>query len=118
MYGGSDGDELHGGDGPDRVSGNKGPDDVSGGEGSDSLYGGWGADRVFGGNGDDELHALAPDGDVDLLQCGPGRDKAWILREERARTQVVGCETVYVVVEVSPDQNEGENADADTEADG
>jgi hypothetical protein len=34
------------------------------------------------------------------------------------RAQVVGCEIVHVVVEVSPDQNEGGNADADTEGDG
>ena len=79
LKGGSDSDQVNGGDGPDRASGNKGADDVSGGEGDDSLFGGWGADRVYGGSGNDELHALAADGDVDLLQCGPGRDKAWVL---------------------------------------
>ena len=118
LYGGSDSDRVNGGNGNDRASGNKGPDDVSGGDGNDSLFGGWGADRVFGGSGNDELHALAPDGDVDLLQCGPGHDKAWILRSERPQTQVGGCEVIYVVDVVSPDQDEGENADADTEADG
>ena len=86
-------------------------------DGNDSLYGGWGSDRVFGGSGNDELHALAPDGDPDLLNCGPGSDKAWVLRAERPRTQLVGCETVFVVDGPSPDQDEGENADADTEAD-
>jgi Ca2+-binding RTX toxin-like protein len=118
LYGGSDSDEVSGGDGDDRVSGNKGPDDVSGGNGDDSLYGGWGADRVFGGYGNDELHALAADGDVDLLQCGPGHDTAWILRSERARTQVVGCEVIYVVDVLTPEQSDDENADADSEADG
>ncbi len=88
-----------------------------GGDGNDSLYGGWGPDRVFGGSGNDELHALAPDGDPDLLNCGPGNDKAWVLRAERPRTQLVGCETVFVVDGPSADQDEGENADADTEAD-
>ena len=117
LKGGSDSDRVNGGDGPDRASGNKGADDVSGGEGDDSLFGGWGADRVYGGSGNDELHALAADGDVDLLQCGPGRDKAWVLRAERPRTQIVGCEVIYLVDVVSPDQEEGENADADTEAD-
>ncbi len=41
---------------------------VHGGDGNDSLFGGWGADRVFGGSGNDELHALAPDGEPDLLE--------------------------------------------------
>jgi Ca2+-binding RTX toxin-like protein len=118
LYGGSDSDRVNGGDGSDRLSANKGNDDVSGGNGDDTLYGGWGADRVYGGWGNDELHSLAADGDVDLLQCGPGRDKAWILRAERARTQVVGCEVVYVVDVLDPVQEQEENTDADTEADG
>ena len=118
LYGGSDSDEVNGGDGNDRAAGNRGPDDVSGGDGNDSLYGGWGADRVFGGPGSDELHALAADGDVDLLQCGPGRDTAWILRSERRITQVVGCEFVYLVDVLTQEQADEENTDADTEADG
>jgi Ca2+-binding RTX toxin-like protein len=118
LYGGSDADQVLGGNGNDRGAGNKGPDSVQGGDGNDSLFGGWGADRVLGGSGNDELHALAPDGDPDLLNCGPGNDKAWVLRAERPRTQLVGCETVYVVEAATPDQDEGENADADTEADG
>jgi hypothetical protein len=73
---------------------------------------------VFGGRGNDELHALATDGDPDLLHRGPCHDKAWVLRAERPRTQIVGCEVIYVVDVLAPDQQEGENADADTEADG
>ncbi len=107
-----------GGNGNDRGAGNRGSDVVHGGDGDDSLYGGWGPDRVFGGSGNDELHALAADGDPDLLNCGPGNDKAWVLRGERPRTQLVGCEVVFVVDAPSSDQDEGENADADTEADG
>jgi len=118
LYGGSDSDGVRDGDGDDRAAGNRGPDDVSGGYGDDSLYGGWGADRVFGGPGSDELHALAADGDVDLLQCGTGRDTAWILRSERRITQVVGCEVVYLVDVLSREQADEENTDADTEADG
>jgi len=64
------------------------------------------------------LHALAVDRAVSGLNRDPGRDKGWILRSERPRTRVVGCEVVYVVDAVSPDQQEGENADADAEADG
>ena len=118
LYGGSDSDQLDGGDGNDRAAGNRGPDDVSGGYGNDSLYGGWGADRLFGGPGNDDLHALAADGDVDLLQCGPGRDTAWILRSERHLTQVVACEVVYLVDLLTQEQADEENADADIEANG
>jgi hypothetical protein len=39
-----------------------------------------------------------------------------VLRSERPRTQLVGCETVFVVDGPNADQDEGENADADTEA--
>ena len=74
------------------MSGNKGDDVVSGNDGHDSVFGGWGADRVFGGSGDDELHALAADGQPDLLDCGPGDDKAFVLRSERPLTRLVGCE--------------------------
>ena len=85
--------------------------------GNDMLFGGWGADRVFGGEGNDDLHALAPDGQPDLLNCGPGNDKAFVLRSERPRTQLVGCEKVEVVEAPTADQDEGENATADAEAD-
>jgi hypothetical protein len=54
---------------------------------------------------------------VDLLSCGPGHDRACVIRSERPRTQVTRCEVIFLVDVVSPDQNEGENADADTEAD-
>lgn len=69
--------------------------------------------RSPAGDGNDELHALAADGDPDLLHCGPGNDKAWVLPSERPRTQLVGCETVFVVDAPTADQDEGENADAD-----
>ena len=118
MKGGSDADQVLGGDAGDRVSGNRGPDLVYGNDGPDSIFGGWGADRAFGGSGDDELHALAADNDPDLLNCGPGDDKAFVLRSERPSTTLVGCETLLIVVELSADQEEGENSDADTEADG
>ena len=43
----------------------------------------------------------------------------WRDREtaERPRTRIVNCETVFVVDRVTADQEEGENADADTDAD-
>jgi hypothetical protein len=98
------------------LSGNRGDDVVTGNHGNDSVFGGWGRDRAFGGDGNDELHALAPDGQPDLLNCGTGKDRAWVLRSERPRTQLVGCEKVEVVEAPTPDQDEGENAEADAEA--
>ncbi len=94
------------------------PDVVSGNDGPDSLFGGWGADRVSGGAGDDVLHALAADGDPDVLACGPGDDEAFVLRSERPTTRLRDCERLYLVVELTAEQAEGENADADDEADG
>jgi Ca2+-binding RTX toxin-like protein len=117
LHGGSESDQVSGGNGNDRAAGNKGDDVVSGNDGNDDLFGGWGADRVHGGSGNDDLHALAPDGEPDLLSCGPGNDKAWVLRAERPTTQLVGCEKVYVVDVLTADQDEGENADTDAAAD-
>ena len=91
---------------------------MSGGGGNDTLYGGWGADRLYGGMGDDVLHALAPDGQPDLLSCGPGNDTAFVLHSERPTTTIRGCEKVFVEISPTPDQQAGEDADADTEADG
>ena len=106
LYGGSDADRVGGGNGDDRVSGNKGDDVVSGGDGNDTLFGGWGADRVSGGNGDDRLHALAPDGQLDVLNCGDGHDEAFVLRAERPLTRLNGCEKLYLVVDLTADQAE------------
>ena len=82
------------------------------------LYGGWGADRLYGGPGSDVLHALAPDGQPDLLACGAGNDTAFVLRSERATTTVRGCEKVFVEISPPADQQSAEDADADAEADG
>jgi Ca2+-binding RTX toxin-like protein len=118
LYGGSNDDTVSGGDGDDRIAGNKGDDTVSGGNGNDSLFGGFGADLVSGGDGNDVLHALAADGQPDVLDCGRGYDTAYVLRAERQTTKVIGCERLYLVVDLTPDEAEGENSVADAEADG
>ena len=48
---------------------------------------------------------------------GPGHVEAFVLRSERRRTQLVGCELVFVVDGATADQDEGENTDADVDAD-
>ena len=118
LFGGSGEDRVWGGDGEDRVAGNQGDDRVAGGDGADSLFGGWGSDRLFGGRGDDVLHALAPDGQPDALHCGRGDDRAVVLRSERPLTRITGCERLELVVILTADQEAGENADTDAEADG
>ena len=90
---------------------------MHGGDGDDSLFGGWGADACSAGRGNDELHALAADGDADLLHCGPGatRPGPALGAADHAGRRL---RDVYVVDVLTPEQEADENADADTEADG
>jgi hypothetical protein len=60
---------------------------------STSHSGGGGDDIVDGGDGDDRLFALAPDGTVDMLDCGAG---AADVAHVRAEDVAVNCETVTV----------------------
>ena len=79
------------------LHGGKGDDAVNGGTGRDRLYGGFGADALTGGDGNDVLFALAHDGQVDNLDCGPGdHDVAWVRSDEH--DNVVNCELVKTVV--------------------
>jgi hypothetical protein len=72
---------------------------------------------LHGGPGNDLLHALAGDGDPDVLDCGPGFDTAFVLASERATTTFRGCERI--VVELAPTaQDTADNADNDGGADG
>jgi len=95
IWGNAGEDELHGGYGNDVVRGRGGDDEVGGGRGNDQLFGGFGADDEHGGYGRDRLHAVARDGELDKLNCGPGRDVAVIRAGEP--TAVVNCEKVEVV---------------------
>jgi Ca2+-binding RTX toxin-like protein len=66
------------------------------GAGRDKLWGGFGTDTLNGGDGNDVLHSLAPDGQVDTLDCGPGdHDVAWVRSDEH--DNVVNCEIVKTV---------------------
>jgi Ca2+-binding RTX toxin-like protein len=59
-----------------------------GGIGNDVLYGGAGSDRLYGGPGNDTLRAR--DGQRDVVDCGPGRDIAYVDRIDR----VSACERI------------------------
>src|SRR6266542_3179549 len=85
-----------GNSGRNRLHGGPGDDTVNGGSGRDFLWGGRGVDHEYGGDGNDVLHALAADGQVDALDCGPGnRDVAWLRAGEADTT--VNCELVKTV---------------------
>ena len=81
-------DVVYGRGGNDSLSGGRGNDVLLGGPGADLLDGGAGLDRLYGGSGNDILKAR--DGQRDVVDCGPGRDRAYIDRRDR----VSGCETI------------------------
>ena len=88
-------DRIDGKAGDDAIYGKGGNDELVGGLGDDSIWNGQGRDAAYGGRGDDVLHALADDNQLDLLDCGPGNDIAYLNGAERAKT--IGCETVRVL---------------------
>ena len=76
-------DRLEGTRRADDISGRKGDDRLFGKHGRDFLVGGSGKDRVDGGSAFDELRGGAGndvidarDGSPDLIDCGPGFDRA------------------------------------------
>lgn len=88
LYGRLGSDRLDGGPGDDVLEGGRGNDRLMGGAGNDSANGGIGSDRLAGGPGNDRL--VSVDGHRDTVDCGPGRDVAFVDRADRVR----GCEQV------------------------
>jgi hypothetical protein len=81
-------DRAEGGPGSDSVSGSHGDDELSGGPGNDGIGGGYGSDGIEAGAGDDEVWSFDPHRDT--VDCGPGRDRAFVSPNDR----VTRCETV------------------------
>jgi Ca2+-binding RTX toxin-like protein len=81
-------DLLYGEGGNDTLLGGRGNDVLFGGRGADVLDGGRGLDRLYGGPGNDLVKAR--DGARDVVDCGPGRDLAFVDRLDRTS----GCERV------------------------
>jgi Ca2+-binding RTX toxin-like protein len=75
--------------GDDRIRGGGGDDTLLGGDGNDVLVGGRGADRLFGALGADRLYAR--DGEADVVDGGPGTDRAW---SDPAGDRIAGVERV------------------------
>jgi hypothetical protein len=90
LAGGRFRDGLHGGPGPDLLVGGRRFDEIAGGPGPDQLVGGFGPDAFFAGPGDDRIRAADPKGD--RIECGAGRDVAYVSRRDR----VIGCERVVL----------------------
>jgi Ca2+-binding RTX toxin-like protein len=79
-------DRVRGGADDDRAQGFLGRDPMRGGPGNDTLDGGGGRDRLVGGRGKDTIEAR--DGKRDRVNCGRGRDRAFVDSKDRVR----GCE--------------------------
>ena len=120
LYGDEGNDIVDGYEGNDTIYG--GPDNdgsasdtsffvanLEGQEDSDTVYGGEGSDwidaaafdtlgsvdRSYGEEGNDRIYAV--DGNVDIINCGPGtRDRAFIDSED---TRIRGCERITAPVE-------------------
>jgi Ca2+-binding RTX toxin-like protein len=88
LRGGRGNDVLQGNDGNDLIRGRTGNDEVRGHAGEDNLYGGWGTDTLYGGESSDVLHAMAFDGQLDVLDCGAGNDTAFVRASEGPFTVV------------------------------
>jgi len=88
LAGGGYDDVLAGLGGNDTLPGGAGDDRIDGGPGNDVITGGPGADRLLGGSGSDTVYAA--DGERDIVDCGPGRDRVVADPFDK----VVNCEVV------------------------
>jgi hypothetical protein len=79
-------DCLVGGTGNDTLRGENGDDRLTGGRGADTLTGGAGVNAYDAGSGNDVVDAV--NGRVELVDCGPGQDRARV----DLRDRVSGCE--------------------------
>ena len=89
-------DALSGLGGNDTLNGGNGDDVIDGGAGNDVITGGAGADRLLGGPGSDTIYAA--DGERDVVDCGPGRDRV----VADSFDKVTGCEVVAAPAAQSP----------------
>jgi Ca2+-binding RTX toxin-like protein len=99
--GGPGGDRISGGDGDDQkgtgmntgLLGNGGSDRVLGGPEADDVTGGAGEDGMFGGDGNDILDSFDQERD-NVVDCGPGRDIAYVDQKDRNAKIIEDCEQV------------------------
>jgi hypothetical protein len=89
LAGGGHDDIIFGLGGNDTLPGGAGDDRIYGGPGNDVITGGSGEDRLYGGAGSDTIYAA--DGERDIVDCGPGRDRAVV---DLGIDKTVNCEVV------------------------
>ena len=89
LAGGGHDDIIFGLGGNDTLLGGAGDDRIYGGAGNDVITGGSGEDHLWGGAGSDTIYAA--DGERDIIDCGPGRDRAVI---DVGIDKAVNCEIV------------------------
>lgn len=87
-------DRLYGSTGRDHLNGGPGSDYMSAGSGNDSINAAFGRDRAIGGSGIDFIN-IATAGPAASADCGPGRDKVRLNRNERRKVR--NCEVRYVL---------------------
>jgi Ca2+-binding RTX toxin-like protein len=90
LWGNDGDDDLYGNSGPDLLLGGPGNDELLGEGGDDRLWGGTGLDHLGGGEDHDQLFSAANDRQADVVDCGPGRDRAIA----RPNDVVLNCERV------------------------
>ncbi|HEV7134588.1 MAG TPA: hypothetical protein VGN27_12745 [Gaiellaceae bacterium] len=91
LAGGGYDDVILGLGGNDTILGGAGDDHLDGGPGNDVITGGPGADVILGGPGSDTIYAA--DGERDIIDCGPGRDRAVVDSVDIVKN----CEVVQIV---------------------
>jgi dipeptidyl aminopeptidase/acylaminoacyl peptidase len=89
LAGGGHDDIIFGLAGNDTLPGGAGDDRIYGGAGNDVITGGSGEDHLWGGAGSDTIYAA--DGERDMVDCGPGRDRAVV---DLGIDRTVNCEVV------------------------
>ncbi len=95
MFGGGLGDDVaHGGRGPDDFGGGKGDDVFYGGKGRDSAAPSDGHDTIYFGAGQDYMEMFEDDGQRDLINCGPSKDRIAYLGSRDSHDVLRGCEVV------------------------
>lgn len=101
LAGGGHDDIIFGRGGNDTLLGGAGDDRIYGGKGNDVITPGAGADQVFGGPGSDTIYAA--DGERDVIDCGPGRDRAVVDSVDKT----IGCEVVETAQQLQQQQSPG-----------
>jgi Ca2+-binding RTX toxin-like protein len=96
LAGGGFDDVILGMGGNDTLLGGAGDDRLDGGAGNDVITGGSGADKILGGPGSDTIYAA--DGERDIIDCGPGRDRAVVDSVD----VVKNCEVVQTQASSTP----------------